>query len=143
MAKTAISPCNFDLFLTVFIDYGHIYVPNRYFWGATSRPHIGDLVMNLFFLLWGPTFTTGNDPKMVHFGPKIAKHGRLVNVPKWFKRVQKGPKWSTKVFLTIWDPFWAHLNPFGPFQTKIYFVLRSISYFVHFGKKILFCLKWP
>ena len=26
---------------------------------------------------------------------KMAKHGRLVNIPKWSNRVQKGPKWST------------------------------------------------
>ena len=80
--------------MTFFTDCGHIYVPNRMFWGSTGRPHIGDLVMSLF-LLWGPLFMTGDGPKMVHFGPKMAKHGRLVNVPKWSKRVQKGPKWST------------------------------------------------
>ena len=33
--------------------------------------------------------------KKVHFGPKLAKHGRLVNAPKWSKGAQKGPKWST------------------------------------------------
>ena len=71
---------------------------------SISRPHIGDLVMNLI-LLWGPPFLTGDGPKMVHFGPKMSKHGRLVNVPKWSKRVQMGPKWSSQVFLTIWDPF--------------------------------------
>ena len=36
---------------------------------------------------------------------KMAKHGRLVNIPKWSKRVQKGPKWSIRVFWTIRDPF--------------------------------------
>jgi len=92
--KTAIFSWNFDLFLTFFIDCGHIYVPNGMFWGSTSRPHIGDVVMSLF-LLWGPPFMTGDGPKMVHFGPKMAKYGRLVNVPKWSKRVQKGPKRST------------------------------------------------
>ena len=65
---------------------------------------------------------TGDGPKMVHFGPKMAKHGRLVNTPKWSKRVQKGPKWSIKVLLTIWDPFSAHMGPFGPFQTKMIFL---------------------
>ena len=49
--------------------------------GSTSWPHIGDLVMSLF-LLWGPPFMTGDGPKMVNFGPKMAKPGRLVNVPK-------------------------------------------------------------
>ena len=66
------------------MDCGHIYVPNGKTWGSTSRPHIGDVVMSLF-LLWGRPFMTGNGPKMVHFGPKIAKHGRLVNVPDNFK----------------------------------------------------------
>ena len=60
------------------------------------------------FLLWGRPFMTRDGPKMVHFGPKLAKHGSLVNVPKWSKWVQKGPKWSTQVLLTIWlGPFWG------------------------------------
>ena len=33
----------------IFIVCGHIFVPNGVFWGSTSRPHTGDLVMNLFF----------------------------------------------------------------------------------------------
>ena len=57
---------------------------------------------------------------MVHFGPKLAEHGRLVNVPKWSKRVEKGTKWS-KLFLTIWD----HLDPFGPFQTDVIFFAQK------------------
>ena len=69
-------------FLPFSIDCSHIYVPKGVFWGSKGRPHIGDLVMSLF-LLWGPPFMTGDGPKMVHFGPKIAKHGWLVNVPKW------------------------------------------------------------
>ena len=48
---------------------------------------------------------TRDGPKMVPFGPKMAKHDRLVNVPKWPKRVERGPKWSSQVFLIIWDPF--------------------------------------
>ena len=39
---------NFDLFLTFFIDCSHIHVSNGKFWGSISRPHIGDLMMNLF-----------------------------------------------------------------------------------------------
>jgi len=39
---------------------------------------------------------------------KMAKHGRLVNVPKWS---QRGPKWSTQVF---W-PFGTLLGPSEPF----------------------------
>ena len=58
-------------------------------WGSTSSPHKGDLVKSLF-LLWGAPFMTGDGPKMVHFGPKLTKYGRLVKVPKWSKMVQKG-----------------------------------------------------
>ena len=58
---------------------------------ATHRRHDDEP----FFSLWGRPFMTGDGLKMVHFGPKRAKHGRLVNTPKWSKRVRKGPKWST------------------------------------------------
>ena len=100
MAKVGHFLWNFDLFLTFFIDSGHIYVPKWTFLGSTSR-HIGDLVMG-FFSLWVPPFMTVDGLKMVHFGPKLAKLGRLVSIPKWPKRVQKGPKLSTQVFLFIW-----------------------------------------
>ena len=66
----------------------HIYVPNGMKWGSTSSPHIGDVVMSLF-LLWGWPFMTGDGPKMVHFGPKRAKHGRFVDAPKWSKFPEK------------------------------------------------------
>ena len=72
-------------------------------WGSTSSPHKGDLVKSLF-LLWGAPFMTGDGPKMVHFGPKLAKHGRLVNVPK-------GPKGTIMVNPSVVD----HLGPSGPF----------------------------
>ena len=77
MAKNGHFLWNFDLFLTFYIDCDHIYVPNE------------DLVMTLF-LLWGRPFMTGDVPKMAHFEPKMAKHGRLVNAPKWSKRDQNG-----------------------------------------------------
>ena len=89
MAKTAIFSWNVDLFLTFFMDCVHIYVPNGMKWGSKSRPHIGDVVMSLV-LHWCRPFMTGDGPKMVHFGPKMAKHGRLVNVPKWSKKNQNG-----------------------------------------------------
>ena len=41
---------------------------------------------------------------------------------------------------------WAHLEPFGPFQTKNVFLLLNTSakpYFVDLGQKNHFCLKWP
>ena len=48
----------------------------------------------------------------------------LVNVPKWSKEVQKGPKGSKMVNLDVFyhlGPFWAHLDPFGPLRLKIIF----------------------
>ena len=42
--KIVIFKWKLDLFLTLFRNYGHIYVPNGIFWGFSSRPHIGDLV---------------------------------------------------------------------------------------------------
>ena len=42
------------------------------------------------------------------------------------KGAQKGPKWSTKMFLTIWDPF-------GPVWTLL----------DHFKRKMIFCPKAP
>ena len=72
--KTAIFSWNFDLFLTFFMDCGHIYVPKGAFCLST-----------------------------------------LQSGPKGPKRVLKGLKWPTYVFLTIWDlfgPIWALLDPF-------------------------------
>ena len=57
---------------------------------------------------------TRDGPKMVHFRPKLAKHGRLVNV-QWSKRVQKGPKGTKTVNPSVFDHF-------GPFQTKFNFL---------------------
>ena len=42
MAKNGHFLWSFDLFLTFFIDYGHIYVSKGAFWGSKSKPHIGD-----------------------------------------------------------------------------------------------------
>ena len=72
---------SFDLFLTFFTDCGHIYVPNRMYWGSTSRLQTEGLVMNLFFFTFGSTVHDWVWPKIGIFGPKMAQHGRLVNVP--------------------------------------------------------------
>ena len=60
-----------------------------------------------------------------------------------------GPKGSKMVNLDVCDhlgPFWARQDPFGPFQTKNDFLLKSTSakhFFVLMGQQIDFCLKWP
>ena len=42
-----------------------------------------------------------------------------------FQSGQKGPKGSKMANLSVFDhlgPFWVHLDPFGPFQTKMNFL---------------------
>ena len=79
---------------------------------------------------------TGDGPEMVPFGPKRAKHGRLVNVSKWPKRVERGPKWSSQVFLIIWDPF--RPMTFLPHMDKVGFgggaLEQKINIFNHMKK---------
>ena len=61
---------------------------------------------------------------------------------------QSGPKGSKNVSLDVFDslgPFWAHVDTFVPFQTKIN--LLPLKDKVGFGggafeQKIIFCLKW-
>ena len=81
-------------------------------------------------------------------GPFLTKKGQTWQACQHSKVVQKGPKGTKMVNLSVFDhqePFWAHLDPFGPFQTRIDILLRSTSanpYFVHLGQKNHFCLKW-
>ena len=44
-------------------------------------------------------------------GPKMTKHGRVADVPKWSTRVQNDPKWSIWHNFDHLGPFWAHLDP--------------------------------
>ena len=65
-----------------------------------------------------------------------------------FSTFQSGPKESILVNLDVFGnlgPFWAHLDTFGPFQTKINLLPHKDK--VGFGggafeQKIIFCLKW-
>ena len=91
-----------------------------------------------------PFFYSGVDRSwlgMVHFGPKMAKHGRLVNAPKWPKRDQNG---QPKYFWT----FGTLLGPSGPFWTisdKNQFVAQKDKEGFGdsaFEQKIIFRLKW-
>ena len=83
--------------------------------------------------------------KKALFGPKMTKHGRVADVPKWSTRVQNDPKWSIKHIFDHLGPFWTHLDSFGSFQTKLDFLLQITSAKKHFSvlrQKIKFCLKW-
>ena len=65
-----------------------------------------------------------------------------------FSNFQRGPKGSKivnqDVFFYDLGPFWAHVDPYGPFQTKNDFLLKSTSakpYFVLMGQQIEFVAK--
>ena len=65
---------------------------------------------------------------------KLAKHGRPVIVPKWSKKIQKGPKWSLMVPNDQKHLGW---NPEYSFKTNIHiFIIQNIH-----SKKWLFFLK--
>ena len=139
--KTAIFSCNFDLFLAFFIDCDHIYVPKGTNWGSTSRPHIGDLVMSLFFTL-GSTVHDWGWPKN---GPFWTKNGQTWQACQRSKVVQKVTKMVKLSAFDNFGSFWAHLDPIGPFQTRIEFLLQSTPakpYFFYFGQRNHFCPKW-
>ena len=65
----------------------------------------------------------------------MAIPGRLVNIPKWSKGVQNCLKWpNIDFFLPFGTPL-GRREPFGLFQTKNDFLLKSTSakpYFVHY-----------
>ena len=88
-----------------------------------DRPHKGDLVMNLFVTL-GSTINDWGWPKNGSFWTKNSPTGQACH---FSKVVQKGKKWSTLLFLDHLGPFLAHLNPFGPFQTKMIFLPQKDS----------------
>ena len=79
-------------------------------------------------------------PKNGLFWTKNGQTWQACQRSKW---VQKSPKATKMVSLSLFDhlgPFWAHLDPFWPFQTRIDILLRSTSakpYFVHVGQKIV------
>ena len=98
--------------------------------------------MSLFFTL-GSTVHDWGWPKN---GPFWTKNGQTWQACQRSKVVQRGPKGTKMVNLSLFEhlgPFWAHLDPFGPFQTRIDILLRSTSakpYYVHLGQKYHFCL---
>ena len=61
-----------------------------------TQDKVGDEPFFYFEVDW-------RSPKMANFGPKMVKHGRFINVPKWYKMVQKGPRYQYNCFDR--DPF--------------------------------------
>ena len=93
--------------------------------------------MSLIFTLRSTVHDWGW-PKNGLFWTKMTGLSTFQSGPKGSNRVQNGPKWSTQVFLTIWDAF-------GPFRTKINFSPQMDKEGFGggaTGKKINLCLKW-
>ena len=99
MAKNCLFSWNFDLFLTFFIDCDHIYVPKGNIWGSTSRPHIRDMMMSLLFTLG----STVHDWGWSKNGPFWTKKGQTWQACQHSKVVQKGPKGTKMVNLSVFD----------------------------------------
>ena len=95
------------------MDCGHIYVPNGVKWGSTSSPHIGDVMMSLFFTL-GSTVHDWGWPKN---GPFWTKNGQTWQACQPSKVVQRGPKGTKMVNLSLFDHLGPRLGPSGPFWT--------------------------
>jgi len=103
--------------------------------------------------MWGPEFKPFWDHWAINpwlggvkNGPFWTKNGQTWQACQRSKVVQKGPKVSKMVNLSVFDhlgPFWAHLDHFGPFQTKIDFLLRSTSATPIWGKKFIFVWNGP
>ena len=122
MAKNGHFSWNFDLFLTFFMDCGHIYVPNGLigFHKQPTHTRRGD---EPFFTL-GSTVHDWGWPKN---SPFWTKNGQTWQACQHSKVVQKGSEnGQTKCFCTIWDPF-------GPIWTLL----------DHFKQELIFCSEAP
>ena len=104
MAKNGIFFIEFwPIFLIISSITAILWYSKPVFLRSTSRRHIGG--EHFFFTLWSIVHDWGwpkNDPFWT-------KNSQTWQACQRFKRVQKDSKWSTQVYLTIWDPFWAHL----------------------------------
>ena len=92
-----------------------------YFFSLTYSERRGD---EPFFTL-GLTVHDWGWPKN---GPFWTKNCQTWQACQRSKVVQRGPKGTKMVNLSLFEhlgPFWAHLDPFGPFQTRIDILLRS------------------
>ena len=105
--------------------------------------------------MWGPEFKPFWDHWAINpwlggvkNGPFWTKNGQTWQACQRSKVVQKGPKGTKMINQSVFDhlgPFWAHLDTFGPFQTKMNFLSQMDK--VGFGggapeQRINFCLKW-
>merc|ERR1711994_973615 len=100
--------------------------------------------MSLFFTL-GSTVHDWGWPKN---GPFWPKNGQTWQACQRSKVVQRGPKGTKMVNLSLFEHlglFWAHLDPFGPFHSKMIFLPQMDKIGFCRGaseENINSCLKW-
>ena len=71
-------------------------------------------------------------------GPFWTKNGQTWQACQLVKVAQKGPKGTKMANLSVFDhlgPFWAHLDPYRPFQTR-FDILGKIIIFVWNGPRV-------
>ena len=89
--KTPFFMEKWPIFFTFLIDCDHIYIPNGMIWGSTSRPHIGGVVMSLYFCSGVDRFGMAQKWSILdQKWPKIAGLSTLQTGPKGSKRDQNG-----------------------------------------------------
>ena len=80
-------------------------------WGSTSSPHIGDMMTSLFFTL-GSSVHDWGWPKN---GPFWTKNGQTWQAWQHSKVIQKGPKGTKIVNISVFDHLGPVLGPSGRF----------------------------
>ena len=84
-AKTVLLKIHFQPFWTLLVDCSHVISQMVRFGSFSCGPHIGHVMINFLFILESTVYDCLNH-KMTVFGPKKAKCGRNITIPKW-------PKW--------------------------------------------------
>ena len=83
--QTVLLKIHFQPFWTLLVDCSHVISQMVRFGSFSCGPHIGHVMINFLFILESTVYDCLNH-KMTVFGPKKAKCGRNITIPKW-------PKW--------------------------------------------------
>ena len=83
--QTVLLKIHFQSFWTLLVDCSHVISQMVRFGSFSCGPHIGHVMINFLFILESTVYDCLNH-KMTVFGPKKAKCGRNITIPKW-------PKW--------------------------------------------------
>ena len=83
--QTVLLKIHFQPFWTLLVDCSHVISQMVRFGSFSCGPHIGHVMINILFILESTVYDCLYH-KMTVFGPKKAKCGRNITIPKW-------PKW--------------------------------------------------